>query len=94
MPHGAAQPTAIIFGHTMPLAELQKQFKAGQRGCDSVQNYRGCFYYNRDQDKTLLILPLQLSKLQNPLANGITASESARGSQRERAPYYHRQGPR
>ena len=73
-PQGATQPVAMRFGHAVSLAELVANFKDSSMNKDrTLQEYRGVFYYNRDQDKTRLILPLEPSKVQNPMANGITS---------------------
>ena len=66
--------TQIRFGHTVPLVELRDNFRSRSGKKDpNLQAYRGVFYYNRDQDKTRLILPLQSSKVQQPAQNGITS---------------------
>ena len=76
-PHDhSGEPAQLRFGHTVPLMELRDNFKlrVGNKEKDlSLQTYRGIFYYNRDQDKTRLILPLQQSKVQLGAGGGAMA---------------------
>ena len=52
----------------MPLPRLKEAFELGKRGSEAdqaLEEYSGVFYYNRDHDKTRLILPLELCKTQH-----------------------------
>ena len=71
-PQGASDSVRIQFGHQVPLAELVAHIREKRAHKDTaLQDYRGIFYYNRDADKTRLILPLEPTRVQHPLANGI-----------------------